>query len=119
MKLSITIDGKTKEAVLQALLLVHQQIEAEFLEGSVSDKGFNYQVRSIGTFTEQKIEDIPYFEEFETTVNKSFNKAHDQNAKCKCGHPYHRHFDFHDIEDGGYPSCKYCGCSDFQKAEPE
>lgn len=39
------------------------------------------------------------------------NKNYDQDATCKCGHPYHRHFDSY--EDNLAVGCKYCQCYTF------
>lgn len=43
-----------------------------------------------------------------------WDKNADQEALCKCGHTYHRHFDtYDDMRDIG---CKYCQCMTFDKA---
>lgn len=40
-----------------------------------------------------------------------WNPNHDQEAECRCGHPYHRHFDSY---ENMYPiGCKYCECDTF------
>lgn len=39
------------------------------------------------------------------------------DARCACGHPYHRHFDSH--EDMAPVGCKYCDCDKFAAAEDE
>lgn len=42
---------------------------------------------------------------------KVWNPQYDQQALCKCGHQYHRHFDsYSDMDAIG---CKYCECFDF------
>lgn len=38
----------------------------------------------------------------------AWDKDHDQDAKCACGHPYDRHFDGY--EDNAPVGCKYCEC---------
>ncbi|QOI67521.1 hypothetical protein SEA_BEUFFERT_143 [Streptomyces phage Beuffert] len=43
-----------------------------------------------------------------------WNPDHDQQAKCKCTHPYERHFDSY---EDMYPiGCKYCECDTFNGA---
>lgn len=44
-----------------------------------------------------------------------FDPNHDENETCKCGHPYHGHFDTY---DDMYPTgCKYCDCDVFEKED--
>jgi hypothetical protein len=57
----------------------------------------------------------PYLKK--TTVEDVWNPEYDQNAFCKCGHHYHRHFDSY--EEMANVGCKYCGCYNFTLASPE
>jgi hypothetical protein len=42
-----------------------------------------------------------------------WNPGHDQEAECKCGHSYYRHFDsWEGMEPVG---CKYCECWTFEE----
>jgi hypothetical protein len=50
-------------------------------------------------------------------TEECWNAGYDQQAPCKCGHPYHRHFD---TWEDMYPiGCKYCDCPRFEPAEKE
>lgn len=60
-------------------------------------------------------EEPPYLEEEVIQVVRSFNPRYDQEAKCKCGHQYYRHFDWSDDDDP--VGCKYCGCDTFELNE--
>lgn len=65
--------------------------------------------------TESKKEP-PYLDR--VVVEKVWNPRYDQEAKCKCDHPYERHFDSYD--DMRNVGCKYCECADFVAVgEPE
>ena len=41
-----------------------------------------------------------------------YDPDHDPSEKCKCGHPYHRHFDSY--ENFAPVGCKYCDCDLFE-----
>jgi hypothetical protein len=60
------------------------------------------------TMTERKKEP-PYLDR--VTVEKIWNPDYDQNATCKCGHSYERHFDSY--ESMANVGCKYCECRVF------
>ena len=44
--------------------------------------------------------------------HEAYDRTHDQNSRCVCGHIYHRHWDW---GDGYRPGCKYCECMDFRE----
>lgn len=48
----------------------------------------------------------------EKRVARLWDENHDQDAICKCNHPYHRHFDGYD--DMRAVGCKYCECGTFE-----
>jgi hypothetical protein len=51
--------------------------------------------------------------QLDTKIARLWDENHDQNAKCECGHVYHRHFDsWEDMEPIG---CKYCQCDTFKE----
>ena len=54
----------------------------------------------------------PYLEYEYKVVQKMYNPNYGDDRKCKCGHPYYRHFDFYEYDEacGG---CKYCECEEF------
>jgi len=55
--------------------------------------------------------DAPYLTyEYKARIQK-YNPNYGDNRICKCGHPYHRHFD--SWEDNEPCGCKYCGCQEF------
>lgn len=61
----------------------------------------------------------PYLEQVDFKVVRKYNPEYGDEKICKCGHPYHRHFDsYEEMSDVG---CKYCGCFYFEesKMEPE
>ena len=60
-------------------------------------------------------EPSPYLIKRESRENRAWNPDYDQDAKCQCGHPYHRHFDGY--EDNAAVGCKYCMCWEFKKAQ--
>ena len=45
---------------------------------------------------------------------RQWSREADQAAICKCGHPYHRHFDSY--ENWSPVGCKYCPCRTFVAA---
>ena len=56
----------------------------------------------------------PYLKVVTIETDKKYNPKYGNNRMCKCGHPYHRHFDsYEQMEAIG---CKYCGCYDFEEA---
>ncbi len=58
----------------------------------------------------------PYIELTVTTVERKYNPNYGDDRKCKCGHPYYRHFDTY---DDMYPcGCKYCDCFTFEECRP-
>ncbi|QGH79455.1 hypothetical protein SEA_LIMPID_144 [Streptomyces phage Limpid] len=51
--------------------------------------------------------------ELEIEIARMWDENHDQDALCKCSHPYHRHFDSY---EDMYPiGCKYCECDTFEQ----
>lgn len=60
--------------------------------------------------------DGPYLMESvqRTLLRRRMNPLYNADAVCKCGHPYHRHFD--PYENNSPVGCKYCACRVF---EPE
>jgi len=53
--------------------------------------------------------DSPYLIRYNAELN--YNPNFGDNRKCKCGHPYFRHFD--PYEDNRAVGCKYCHCYTF------
>ncbi len=65
-------------------------------------------------FTKDDFVDEPYIIKRTVTYEAVFNPDFDQDKKCECGHPYHRHFDGY--EDNAAVGCKYCGdCPTFKE----
>ena len=59
----------------------------------------------------------PYITTERIIVERKYNPEYGDNRVCKCGHPYHRHFDSY--EDMQACGCKYCGCYTFEEYNPE
>ena len=57
----------------------------------------------------------PYLIKTKTKIITTFryNPSYGDDRICKCGHPYHRHFDSY--ENMNPVGCKYCGCNDFEE----
>lgn len=55
---------------------------------------------------------LPYIETTRIVVDKAYNPDYGDNRICKCGHPYHRHFDGYD--NNRAVGCKYCDCFEFE-----
>ena len=75
----------------------------------------NLIVRVLENHSSSSVHDLRRIGEIVTDiqnkVNRLWNEDYDQNAKCTCGHIYHRHFDgYEDMEPVG---CKYCVCWEF------
>ncbi len=58
-------------------------------------------------------EDQPYIITKRTVVvtERFYNKNYGDDKECRCGHPYHRHFDSY--ENMQAIGCKYCECRTF------
>lgn len=56
---------------------------------------------------------IKLYDEIEFKIRRLWDAGHDQNALCKCEHPYYRHFD--SWENMWPVGCKYCECSTFEE----
>lgn len=54
----------------------------------------------------------PYLYSIEIEQERKQNPDFDQDALCKCGHSYYRHFDSYEPENN-CTSCKYCSCYTF------
>lgn len=55
--------------------------------------------------------EYPYILTSEIVVHKHHNPNYGDYRRCRCGHPYQRHFDpYENMEACG---CKYCLCYDF------
>jgi len=52
----------------------------------------------------------PYLYEEECKTIRRWNPNFDQQARCDCGHLYHRHFDGYDMGGMEPIGCKYCAC---------
>lgn len=51
------------------------------------------------------------------TISEQYDKDFGDDKLCKCGHPYHRHFDsYEDMEPTG---CKYCKCLSFREKKAQ
>lgn len=48
----------------------------------------------------------------EIKFERKWNPNYSQHKICKCGHPYHRHFDSY--EDMRAVGCKHCDCWTFE-----
>ena len=57
--------------------------------------------------------EIPYIDEYVTTVIRKYNPKFGDNRMCECGHTYYRHFDTH--EGMLAIGCKYCECMEFKE----
>jgi hypothetical protein len=55
----------------------------------------------------------PYLEEIVISKRYKYNPNFGDNRTCKCGHPYHRHFDSY--ENNAAVGCKYCSCGTFEE----
>jgi len=55
----------------------------------------------------------PYITTRRTMTERKWNPKYPQDKECKCGHPYHRHFDSY--EDMRNIGCKYCSCFFFKE----
>lgn len=53
----------------------------------------------------------PYIKKHYLVLKEEYNPDYGDDKLCKCGHPYHRHFDW--MEDNVPVGCKYCGCYRF------
>ena len=70
----------------------------------------NYQHVTAG----QAAVELPYLITTRTIEERCYNPKFGDERECKCGHPYHRHFDSHaEMEPCG---CKYCSCCTFDEA---
>jgi len=57
----------------------------------------------------------PYLYSANIETERQYNPKYGNDRICKCGHPYHRHFDnYEEMEAVG---CKYCQCWEFEKAK--
>ena len=56
----------------------------------------------------------PYLEVVTIEIDRKYNPKYGDDRKCKCGHPYHRHFDSY--EQMEVIGCKYCECDVFEEA---
>ncbi|QMP84310.1 hypothetical protein HUN41_00217 [Streptomyces phage Coruscant] len=55
-----------------------------------------------------------FIEKVQAEIDRLWNPEFNQEARCECGHPYHRHFDsYENMEPIG---CKYCECYDFKES---
>ena len=66
------------------------------------------------TVTQVSGNDGPYmvYEIKRKLVAYGWNRDYNQEAECKCGHAYYRHFD---TWEEMYPcGCKYCECNNFE-----
>lgn len=62
---------------------------------------------------DEKDKSSPYIKELILIVDEKYNPNYGDDKICKCGHPYHRHFDsYENMENVG---CKYCGCYKFEE----
>jgi len=55
----------------------------------------------------------PYITTKRIVIEQKWNPKYPKDKICKCGHPYHRHFDSY--EDMANVGCKYCPCFEFKK----
>lgn len=58
--------------------------------------------------------DSPYLITRRAIRERAYNPDYGDDRPCRCGHPYHRHFD--GFEDNAAVGCKYCPCDDFVEA---
>ncbi len=58
---------------------------------------------------------VTLFHAIRIQLSRLWDKDRNQEARCICGHPYHRHFDsWDDMEPIG---CKYCECYTFEEQD--
>jgi hypothetical protein len=60
--------------------------------------------------------DSPYLPKLVVHREKGYREDYGDDRVCRCGHPYHRHFDGY--EDNAAVGCKYCACFIFRE-DPE
>uniref|UniRef100_A0A6M3L182 Uncharacterized protein n=1 Tax=viral metagenome TaxID=1070528 RepID=A0A6M3L182_9ZZZZ len=60
----------------------------------------------------KKIEQ-PYITKQISYMDYFYNPEYGDDRICKCGHPYHRHFDSYDNMKA--VGCKYCMCYHFKE----
>jgi len=63
------------------------------------------------------MEENPYLPLVVTTIKKYlvYNPRYGDNRICRCGHPYHRHFDGFEEPEHQAVGCKYCPCYTFME----
>jgi hypothetical protein len=81
----------------------------------ITEETISEMKKIISEFEKKKIDkkESPYIEEITVRVKKKYNPNFGDNRECKCGHPYHRHFDSY--EQMSTVGCKYCQCFYFKE----
>lgn len=59
----------------------------------------------------------PYLITTEVLSYRHYNPNYGDDRICKCGHPYHRHFDSYD--NMSPVGCKYCKCFTFKEKKDD
>lgn len=57
----------------------------------------------------------PYIIKTVASEVRLYNPDFGDDRICKCGHPYHRHFDPFEEPEEQDVGCKYCGCYNFEE----
>jgi|688.fasta_scaffold1143268_2 hypothetical protein len=74
----------------------------------------NYESERLNKHAVISCVERPYLEAVTIETDRKYNPKYGNDRKCKCGHPYHRHFDsYEQMEAVG---CKYCQCYVFEEA---
>ena len=74
----------------------------------------NYESEQLNKHAVISCVERPYLEVVTIETDRKYNPKYGDDRKCKCGHPYHRHFDsYEQMEAVG---CKYCECYVFEEA---
>lgn len=66
------------------------------------------------TMSDNVKKEKPYLIKKKVIRKRFMNPNYDQDAICKCGHPYHRHFDGYEEPENQACGCKYCCCYTFK-----
>lgn len=74
----------------------------------------HYESEQLNKHTDISCDEKPYLEVVTIETDRKFNPKYGSDRKCKCGHPYHRHFDSYDEMKA--IGCKYCDCYVFEEA---
>ena len=74
----------------------------------------NYESEQLNKHAVLSCVERPYLELVTIETERKYNPNYGDDRKCKCGHPYYRHFDSY--EQMEVVGCKYCECYVFEEA---